>query len=159
MWGIFHGRRNSYSQWIQKLWMKSDVLKNCITRRWNLLLVLLVVTDNYFFSFYLHVFSWSFFHAGEQEWLCCWLIDEFNTMVKFVTSWFMLSVFYVQWTKLWYFMTSVVFPPLVWQVSDLQLVSYAFTSFGKALIRKRKLHPDTFVQLALQLAYYKCHGR
>ncbi|KAF4800617.1 peroxisomal carnitine O-octanoyltransferase isoform X3 [Turdus rufiventris] len=45
------------------------------------------------------------------------------------------------------------------KVSDLQLVSYAFTSFGKALIRKKKLHPDTFVQLALQLAYYKCHGR
>uniref|UniRef100_A0A8C5T8U9 Peroxisomal carnitine O-octanoyltransferase n=1 Tax=Malurus cyaneus samueli TaxID=2593467 RepID=A0A8C5T8U9_9PASS len=45
------------------------------------------------------------------------------------------------------------------KISDLQLVSYAFTSFGKALIRKRKLHPDTFVQLALQLAYYKCHGR
>ncbi|XP_027576396.2 peroxisomal carnitine O-octanoyltransferase isoform X1 [Pipra filicauda] len=45
------------------------------------------------------------------------------------------------------------------QVSDLQLVSYAFTSFGKALLRKKKLHPDTFVQLALQLAYYKCHGR
>ncbi|XP_030827380.1 peroxisomal carnitine O-octanoyltransferase [Camarhynchus parvulus] len=45
------------------------------------------------------------------------------------------------------------------KVSDLQLVSYTFTSFGKALIRKRKLHPDTFVQLALQLAYYKCHGR
>ncbi|XP_039913931.1 peroxisomal carnitine O-octanoyltransferase [Hirundo rustica] len=44
------------------------------------------------------------------------------------------------------------------KVSDVQLVSYAFTSFGKALIRKRKLHPDTFVQLALQLAYYKCHG-
>ncbi|NWU13581.1 OCTC octanoyltransferase, partial [Cephalopterus ornatus] len=45
------------------------------------------------------------------------------------------------------------------KVSDLQLVSYAFTSFGKALLRKKKLHPDTFVQLALQLAYYKCHGR
>ncbi|NXO64106.1 OCTC octanoyltransferase, partial [Phainopepla nitens] len=45
------------------------------------------------------------------------------------------------------------------KVSDVQLVSYAFTSFGKALIRKRKLHPDTFVQLALQLAYYRCHRR
>ncbi|NXF03069.1 OCTC octanoyltransferase, partial [Smithornis capensis] len=43
------------------------------------------------------------------------------------------------------------------KISDLKLVSYAFTSFGKALIRKKKLHPDTFVQLALQLAYYKCH--
>ncbi|NXY81104.1 OCTC octanoyltransferase, partial [Alcedo cyanopectus] len=45
------------------------------------------------------------------------------------------------------------------KVSDLQLVNYVFTSFGKALIRTKKLHPDTFVQLALQLAYYKCHGR
>ncbi|KGL74428.1 Peroxisomal carnitine O-octanoyltransferase, partial [Tinamus guttatus] len=45
------------------------------------------------------------------------------------------------------------------KVSDLQLVNYAFTSFGKALIRKKKFHPDTFVQLALQLAYYRCHRR
>ncbi|XP_064022938.1 peroxisomal carnitine O-octanoyltransferase isoform X2 [Pogoniulus pusillus] len=45
------------------------------------------------------------------------------------------------------------------KVSQVQLVNYVFTSFGKALIRARKLHPDTFVQLALQLAYYKCHGR
>ncbi|XP_005153004.2 peroxisomal carnitine O-octanoyltransferase [Melopsittacus undulatus] len=45
------------------------------------------------------------------------------------------------------------------KVSDVQLVTYAFTSFGKVLIRKQKLHPDTFVQLAIQLAYYKCHGR
>ncbi|XP_064300756.1 peroxisomal carnitine O-octanoyltransferase [Phalacrocorax carbo] len=45
------------------------------------------------------------------------------------------------------------------KVSDLQVVSYAFTSFGKTLMRQKKLHPDTFVQLALQLAYYKCHGR
>ncbi|KAM9574576.1 peroxisomal carnitine O-octanoyltransferase [Guaruba guarouba] len=45
------------------------------------------------------------------------------------------------------------------KVSDLQLVHYAFTSFGKVLMRKQKLHPDTFVQLAIQLAYYKRHGR
>ncbi|KAM9302990.1 peroxisomal carnitine O-octanoyltransferase isoform 2-T2 [Morus bassanus] len=44
------------------------------------------------------------------------------------------------------------------KVSDLQIVNYAFTPFGKALMRQKKLHPDTFVQLALQLAYYKCHG-
>ncbi|XP_034030719.1 peroxisomal carnitine O-octanoyltransferase [Thalassophryne amazonica] len=42
---------------------------------------------------------------------------------------------------------------------DLQLVVYAFTDFGKAAIKQRKLHPDTFVQLAMQLAYYKKHGR
>ncbi len=45
------------------------------------------------------------------------------------------------------------------QSQDLQVVSYAFTSFGKAAIKKRKLHPDTFVQLALQLAYYRLHGK
>uniref|UniRef100_A0A673K378 Peroxisomal carnitine O-octanoyltransferase-like n=1 Tax=Sinocyclocheilus rhinocerous TaxID=307959 RepID=A0A673K378_9TELE len=43
--------------------------------------------------------------------------------------------------------------------SDLQVVSYTFTSFGKAAIKKRKLHPDTFVQLALQLSYYRLHGK
>ncbi|XP_033718849.1 peroxisomal carnitine O-octanoyltransferase isoform X4 [Tursiops truncatus] len=45
------------------------------------------------------------------------------------------------------------------QASDLQLLVYAFTSFGKKLTKKKKLHPDTFVQLALQLAYYRLHGR
>ncbi|XP_069050893.1 peroxisomal carnitine O-octanoyltransferase [Lepisosteus oculatus] len=42
---------------------------------------------------------------------------------------------------------------------DLQVVSYAFTSFGKAAIKRKKLHPDTFVQLALQLAYYRLHRK
>ncbi|XP_008321295.1 peroxisomal carnitine O-octanoyltransferase isoform X1 [Cynoglossus semilaevis] len=40
---------------------------------------------------------------------------------------------------------------------DLQLLCYAFTAFGKAAIRKKKLHPDTFVQLAMQLAYYRLY--
>ncbi|XP_071759425.2 peroxisomal carnitine O-octanoyltransferase isoform X1 [Centroberyx gerrardi] len=42
---------------------------------------------------------------------------------------------------------------------NLQVVCYAFTSFGKAAIKQRKLHPDTFIQLAMQLAYYRMHGR
>lgn len=45
------------------------------------------------------------------------------------------------------------------QASDLQVVGYAFTHFGKKLTKKMMLHPDTFVQLALQLAYYRLHGR
>lgn len=43
--------------------------------------------------------------------------------------------------------------------ADLQVACYAFTSFGKAAMKQRKLHPDTFVQLAMQLAYYRLHGR
>ncbi|XP_003782687.1 peroxisomal carnitine O-octanoyltransferase [Otolemur garnettii] len=45
------------------------------------------------------------------------------------------------------------------QASDLQIVACAFTSFGKKLTKKQQLHPDTFIQLALQLAYYRLHGR
>lgn len=45
------------------------------------------------------------------------------------------------------------------QASDLQIVAYAFTHFGKKLTKKKMLHPDTFIQLALQLAYYRLHGR
>ncbi|XP_036614976.1 peroxisomal carnitine O-octanoyltransferase [Trichosurus vulpecula] len=45
------------------------------------------------------------------------------------------------------------------QVSDLQIVAYAFTSFGKMQAKKKKLHPDAFIQLALQLGYYRLHGR
>ncbi|XP_054478461.1 peroxisomal carnitine O-octanoyltransferase [Anoplopoma fimbria] len=42
---------------------------------------------------------------------------------------------------------------------DLQIVCYAFTAFGKAAIKQNKLHPDTFVQLAMQLAYQRMHKR
>lgn len=42
---------------------------------------------------------------------------------------------------------------------DLQLVCYAFTAFGKATIKQTKLHPDTFVQLALQWAYYRLNRK
>ncbi|MBZ3872666.1 Peroxisomal carnitine O-octanoyltransferase [Sciurus carolinensis] len=45
------------------------------------------------------------------------------------------------------------------EASNLQIAAYAFTSFGKKLTKKKRLHPDTFIQLALQLAYYRLHGR
>uniref|UniRef100_A0A3Q3LWQ2 Peroxisomal carnitine O-octanoyltransferase n=1 Tax=Mastacembelus armatus TaxID=205130 RepID=A0A3Q3LWQ2_9TELE len=43
--------------------------------------------------------------------------------------------------------------------SDLQIVCHAFTAFGKTAIKQKKLHPDTFVQLAMQLAYYRMHKK
>ncbi|ELW48097.1 Peroxisomal carnitine O-octanoyltransferase [Tupaia chinensis] len=45
------------------------------------------------------------------------------------------------------------------EASDLKVVVQPFTSFGKNLTKQKKLHPDTFIQLALQLAYYRLHGR
>uniref|UniRef100_A0A7N8Y5C0 Carnitine O-octanoyltransferase n=1 Tax=Mastacembelus armatus TaxID=205130 RepID=A0A7N8Y5C0_9TELE len=42
---------------------------------------------------------------------------------------------------------------------DLQIVCHAFTAFGKTAIKQKKLHPDTFVQLAMQLAYYRMHKK
>ncbi|XP_004602212.1 peroxisomal carnitine O-octanoyltransferase [Sorex araneus] len=45
------------------------------------------------------------------------------------------------------------------QASDLQIVARPFISFGKKVTKKNNLHPDTFVQLALQLAYFRLHGR
>lgn len=48
---------------------------------------------------------------------------------------------------------------LVLQTQDLQVVCYAFTAFGKSVIKQKKLHPDTFIQLAMQLAFYRIHKR
>ncbi|KAM9310246.1 peroxisomal carnitine O-octanoyltransferase isoform 2-T4 [Pholidichthys leucotaenia] len=42
---------------------------------------------------------------------------------------------------------------------NLQVICYAFTAFGKAAIKQKKLHSDTFVQLAMQLAYYKMNKK
>ncbi|XP_065348241.1 peroxisomal carnitine O-octanoyltransferase [Cloeon dipterum] len=35
----------------------------------------------------------------------------------------------------------------------------AFTGYGKRFVQSQKLHPDAWVQLALQLAFYRLHGR
>ncbi|XP_034234583.1 peroxisomal carnitine O-octanoyltransferase [Thrips palmi] len=34
-----------------------------------------------------------------------------------------------------------------------------FTGFGKSLLVKKRIHPDTFVQMALQLTYYRLHKK
>eukprot|EP00058_Branchiostoma_floridae_P006118 XP_002591606.1 hypothetical protein BRAFLDRAFT_223395 [Branchiostoma floridae] len=45
------------------------------------------------------------------------------------------------------------------QASDLELVCPSFTDYGKKFIRSFKLHPDAYMQAALQLAYFRLHGK
>ena len=41
---------------------------------------------------------------------------------------------------------------------DLQMKVLNFTGFGKGKIKTFKLSPDSFVQMAIQLAFYRLHG-
>ena len=43
--------------------------------------------------------------------------------------------------------------------SDIQIVHQTFKGFGKAALRDYKFHPEAFTQVALQLAYYRMHGK
>ncbi|KAI0233419.1 Carnitine O-acetyltransferase [Lamellibrachia satsuma] len=45
------------------------------------------------------------------------------------------------------------------QINNLELKAFKFTPFGKDFIKSQKLSPDAFVQVNLQLAYYRLHGR
>ena len=45
------------------------------------------------------------------------------------------------------------------QGDSIDIETVKFTAFGKDVIRKLDLHPDTFVQLALQLTYYRVYRR
>ncbi|XP_014768157.2 choline O-acetyltransferase, partial [Octopus bimaculoides] len=43
-------------------------------------------------------------------------------------------------------------------ISDLDLYVLRFTNFGKEFPKSQNMSPDSFIQLALQLTYYKIHG-
>lgn len=43
--------------------------------------------------------------------------------------------------------------------SSVTIISEAFTGFGKNHLKALKVHPDAFIQMALQLTYYKLHGK
>ena len=43
-------------------------------------------------------------------------------------------------------------------IEDLDLVVLRFEDFGKDFIKAQKMSPDGFMQLALQLAFYKCNN-
>ncbi|NWW33202.1 CLAT acetyltransferase, partial [Panurus biarmicus] len=44
-------------------------------------------------------------------------------------------------------------------VENLDFIAYKFVHYGKEFIKKQKISPDAFIQVALQLAFYRCHGR
>ncbi|XP_061563809.1 choline O-acetyltransferase-like [Cololabis saira] len=44
-------------------------------------------------------------------------------------------------------------------VNDLDMDVFTFKTYGKDFIKKQRMSPDAFIQVALQLAFYKCRGR
>ncbi|KAJ5784313.1 Carnitine O-acetyltransferase [Penicillium pulvis] len=45
------------------------------------------------------------------------------------------------------------------QIADHELVVQAFQGYGKGLIKKFKCSPDAYVQMVIQLAYFKMYGK
>uniref|UniRef100_A0AAY3ZTY8 Choline O-acetyltransferase n=1 Tax=Denticeps clupeoides TaxID=299321 RepID=A0AAY3ZTY8_9TELE len=44
-------------------------------------------------------------------------------------------------------------------VRNLDMDVFKFAFYGKEFIKKQKMSPDAFIQVALQLAFYRCNGR
>ncbi|XP_009900020.2 choline O-acetyltransferase [Dryobates pubescens] len=44
-------------------------------------------------------------------------------------------------------------------VKNLDFTAYKFEKYGKEFIKKQKISPDAYIQVALQLAFYRCHRR
>ncbi|KFP08839.1 Choline O-acetyltransferase, partial [Egretta garzetta] len=44
-------------------------------------------------------------------------------------------------------------------VKNLDFIAYKFEAYGKEFIKKQKISPDAYIQVALQLAFYRCHRR
>ncbi|KAK2098292.1 hypothetical protein P7K49_023743 [Saguinus oedipus] len=44
-------------------------------------------------------------------------------------------------------------------VKNLDFIVYKFDNYGKTFIKKQKCSPDAFIQVALQLAFYRLHQR
>lgn len=44
-------------------------------------------------------------------------------------------------------------------IQDIDLTVYIHNSFGKGFMKKARLSPDAFIQMALQLAYYREAGK
>ncbi|KAH0623451.1 hypothetical protein JD844_006212, partial [Phrynosoma platyrhinos] len=48
---------------------------------------------------------------------------------------------------------------LMRMVKNLDFMVYKFENYGKEFIKKQKMSPDAYIQVALQLAFYRLHGR
>ncbi|XP_013776464.1 carnitine O-acetyltransferase-like [Limulus polyphemus] len=44
-------------------------------------------------------------------------------------------------------------------VKDLEMTVFKFNGYGKEFIKLQKLSPDSFIQMAIQLAFYRLHGQ
>ncbi|KAM9323769.1 choline O-acetyltransferase [Gastrophryne carolinensis] len=44
-------------------------------------------------------------------------------------------------------------------VNNLDFTVYKFKKYGKEFIKKQRMSPDAFIQLSLQLAFYRCHKK
>ncbi|MEE6488660.1 hypothetical protein FKM82_015304 [Ascaphus truei] len=44
-------------------------------------------------------------------------------------------------------------------VNNLDFTVYKFKEYGKEFIKKQRMSPDAYIQLALQLAFYRCHRK
>uniref|UniRef100_A0A8C5BI12 Choline O-acetyltransferase n=1 Tax=Gadus morhua TaxID=8049 RepID=A0A8C5BI12_GADMO len=44
-------------------------------------------------------------------------------------------------------------------VANLDMDGYNFKFYGKEFIKKQRMSPDAYIQVALQLAFYRCNGR
>uniref|UniRef100_A0A4W4GZ54 Choline O-acetyltransferase n=1 Tax=Electrophorus electricus TaxID=8005 RepID=A0A4W4GZ54_ELEEL len=44
-------------------------------------------------------------------------------------------------------------------VRNLDMEVFTFRAYGKEFIKKQKMSPDAYIQVALQVAFYRCNGR
>lgn len=44
-------------------------------------------------------------------------------------------------------------------VSDLEMSCFTYDIFGKDFVKSQRLSPDSFIQMAIQLAFYRIHGQ
>ncbi len=45
------------------------------------------------------------------------------------------------------------------QANNLDIIAPIYKGYGKDFMRKYKLHPDSYVQMALQMAYYRIYKK